>query len=525
MVFDPYGNVQGCCANALYPLGNVQDASLREIWDGERAAALRSALARGDLSFGCGVCRHRIDYASGDLPSDIYTQFAPAAAALGGSWPALLSFSLHNTCNLACVMCGGDASSRIRTQRDGLPGLPHRYGGAFFEQIIPFLDRCTNVDFIGGEPLLVREHGRIWDLLIERDRDVHVTITTNGTVWNEALERRLEAHDTTVFVSVDGTTRETFESIRVGASFDTVMANVEKFRTYTERRGTDLVISWSLVNRNWHEMGAMFKWAEERGLRMQVQTVLEPEHGVQRMPTDALLHAVESLEAESEHLADELDINRDMWFREVGRLRLELDHRAADEPRRVSMEPPSPENAAHVVESIRTWAVERQPPSPPWWMARRRAAERQERRDREQASLASLQAWSSGGPVGQIDLDRDLRVTDANLGTALGIAPGSLHLRPGDDLGDLLDRLSSALGASMWIAEEFADEAEVRHLLLFGRETRDKRGVVVQTVAHPTASGVRLSVGHDAALMRDVARGEPVNLRSRPRTKTTTEPA
>ena len=105
------------------------------IWEGPRARSLRAALARGDLGYGCSVCRHRLEHSAGGMPIDLYDLYPLADPAVTPEWPALLSFSLHNTCNLACIMCGGDASSKIRTQRDGLPGLPHAYGDAFFEQI------------------------------------------------------------------------------------------------------------------------------------------------------------------------------------------------------------------------------------------------------------------------------------------------------------------------------------------------------------------------------------------------------
>ena len=153
MDFDPLGNVQACCANALYPLGNVADADLREIWDGARATSLRRALRRHDLNLGCGICRYRLSEAGGAVPRDYYEQFPVDGDLLLDdevpAWPQLLAFSLHNTCNLACVMCGGDASSSIRTQRNGLPPLPHVYGDAFFDQLSPFLDHCSAIDFVG----------------------------------------------------------------------------------------------------------------------------------------------------------------------------------------------------------------------------------------------------------------------------------------------------------------------------------------------------------------------------------------
>ena len=37
MEFDPQGRVFTCCTNQLYPMGNVAESSLREIWHGRHA--------------------------------------------------------------------------------------------------------------------------------------------------------------------------------------------------------------------------------------------------------------------------------------------------------------------------------------------------------------------------------------------------------------------------------------------------------------------------------------------------------
>ena len=93
MEFDQFGDVQACCANALYPLGNVRDLTLEQIWHGERAAALRAALRRHDYSFGCTVCRHRLQYGYGELPRDYYDNFP--MSSLDPAWPYSLQFSLQ----------------------------------------------------------------------------------------------------------------------------------------------------------------------------------------------------------------------------------------------------------------------------------------------------------------------------------------------------------------------------------------------------------------------------------------------
>src|SRR5690606_42098671 len=129
---------------------------------------------------------------------------------------------------------------------------------------------------VGAAPCVVRGPGRVWEMLRPSGRDVAVSVTTNGTTWDDKVERWLDAMDTTVFRSIAGVTKETFERVRVGASFERVMENLERFREYTSRRGTELILNWSLVRQNWHELGAMVRGAEDRDLSGDVLTVCEP---------------------------------------------------------------------------------------------------------------------------------------------------------------------------------------------------------------------------------------------------------
>ncbi len=493
MEFDQFGEVQACCANTLYPLGNVRDTSLREIWRGERAAALRSALQRHDLSLGCTVCRYRLAYGYGELPRDYYDNFP---LDLDPEWPHALAFALHNTCNLACVMCGADRSSKIRAQRSHLAPLPHAYGEEFFDEIRPFLEHAGAVDFSGGEPFLVAEHGRIWDMLIEMNRRPLCSLTTNGSVWNDRVEHVLGSLDTHICVSIDGVTPRTFESIRVGAKFHDVMTNLDRFEQYARQRGTMLTISFSLIRQNWFELGAMMRFAEARGIPVKVQTVIEPEFGVQRMPTDELTSVVESLEIEGATLEPLLEINRSMWRREVARLRGELEARRAPGLRLRYMEPADPSNAAHVAAVI----------ADPAYRTTVRDAE--EIRSIVSAARDELGAWNPGGGVGEIRLGPTGGLESVALEGVLPEYVGHESLQPGSlgptaALPDLLRAIERSLDAALWIAEEFHEHARTVHTLWFGRAVRDKVGLTVRLISVPTEAGSTIVVAADARLLDD----------------------
>lgn len=503
MEFGPAGLVQTCCANALFPVGDVRRQSLREIWEGRRMGLLRESLASGDVGPGCGVCRYRLEHTPGELPRDYYDQFGYSGGPVP-EWPSILTFSLHNTCNLQCVMCGADESSTIRSRRDHLPALPHVYDDRFFEELVPFLERCDFADFIGGEPFLVREHQRVWDLLMGMDRPVRCSATTNGTVWNARVEELLDRLDFQLTVSVDGVTRETFESIRVGASFDEVYRNIERFRRYTAERGRPFGLSWSLVRQNAHEFPAMLRWAEEREIPVKVQTVMEPDFGVQALPTEELRRVVEAYRQEDPLLSAELSLNEPMWRRELRRLEDELASRSGPPARARQMRPAEFGNARHVLATVLDG-----PDGPP-------AAPVPE--DAE----ALLAPWRDGGePVVELVLDRTGLLVG---GDDPGILAGDLP-DPGPSgrrLDELLTVLAAPFGGGIWISEEFVGPEVVEHVLLLGRQVRDKSGLVLRLVSWVLPDGVVVQLVASEVLLgawpvRPVAVAAPVPRHGAPR--------
>ena len=197
-------------------LGNVGTQTIAEIVGGEPAQRLRSAIGKGDLSVGCEFCAHA--QRSGDHSTAYARRFDDLPVLADGEPPVQIEIAPSNTCNLQCVMCNGEWSSSIRARREKLPPLPKVYGDEFFDELAGQFSNLRRIELYGGEPFLARESLRLLDLLVARAPHVAVSITTNGTIWNDRVERLLDALPISIMVSVDGCTKETFESIRVGAS-------------------------------------------------------------------------------------------------------------------------------------------------------------------------------------------------------------------------------------------------------------------------------------------------------------------
>ena len=75
-------------------------------------------------------------------------------------------------------------------------------------------------------------------MLAELDDPPDVAVTTNGTQWSRRIEQICERLPISFVLSLDGITKDTYESIRVGADFDQVMTNLDRFQSYAQRHGT-----------------------------------------------------------------------------------------------------------------------------------------------------------------------------------------------------------------------------------------------------------------------------------------------
>lgn len=497
MEFDPYGHVQACCVNALYPIGSVLESSLDEIWNGERARKLRDAIRQGDLSKGCMVCRYRTSFVDGERHYDYYNQFQPASD--DPQWPKLLAFSLHNTCNLACVMCGADLSSKIRATRSTLEPLPHVYGDSFFDQLRPYLANCSRVDFAGGEPFLVREHRRVWEMIGELDQQPIISITTNGTIWNDYVERLLDRFDINLCVSIDGVTAQTFESIRRGTVYSTFLDHLDRFRAYSKSRGTELFLSFCLLDRNWFEFPALLRAAEGWGLPVNVQTVSDSPTGVQHLPTAELEHVVRLLERNDKDLRELLTRNLGVWDHELNRLRVELDDRRTETIRPPLMKPPSTDNSLAVQRRVLRYATSPHSSS-----------------KLESIATDELIEWSDGRSCGSFMVTPGGTLRDVKLDQVEPWATRGAADVTGSTVAEALVLIEQALGGRLWLGDEVEENGRIIHTLWFGLGgvNRDKRGLIHRWICESTSNGARVYVAWDDTLLPPASEGR-VSVRTR----------
>lgn len=268
------------------------ERSIKDIWLGPEFSKVRDALADGRFLSSCGVCEHNID--TGNLPLAAAYDNEHAI----GDWPTMLELELSNLCNLECVMCSGQLSSKIRRNRDQLPPLTSPYDDSFVDQVAELLPHLHELRFNGGEPLMQPIVHKITDRIAEIRPDLKVTIATNGTIINDRSRRMMERCNIHVNISIDSLIPERYAEIRVHGVLEEVLANFEEYRSYCHADGRNLAVMVNPMRMNWDEMADYVWWASERQVHLWFNTIRYPEHvALHNLPYAELAHIHDTLAA------------------------------------------------------------------------------------------------------------------------------------------------------------------------------------------------------------------------------------
>lgn len=320
LYFHTTGQVLACCMNKSYVMGHISRQSLDEIWNGPATQVIRQAMLDYEFVPGCDHCVWQIHDGTFSEP-DPYHQRVHAmkydeyrvgdGAAL---WPVNMEFNLSNVCNLECVMCYGELSSAIRAHRDKLPPMAKPYGEQFFTDLRKYLPHLKSAQFLGGEPFLIQENYRVWEMLVEESVSLRNFVTTNGTQYNARIERVLEQLPTSITISMDSARPQTLESIRVNLKFDEFMRNFERFHGYCRRQGTVFGLNFTLMRQNCREFREFLEFAENWDCPVSVPTCTSPAdysvYSLDRSEFQALVDEMRRQEAASSVV---LRRNRSVW--------------------------------------------------------------------------------------------------------------------------------------------------------------------------------------------------------------------
>lgn len=238
LYLDNSGRALACCMSGDFSLGDIRRQSLQEIWNGEKANQLRNDLEHFNFKRACKKCEKYIR--GGNYAQAIAGSYDTVPTDRTMSFPARIDFELHNTCNLACVMCNGKNSSTYRKEIDRLPNDAIVYGDKFLNELEEFIPHLSRANFLGGEPFLIDIYYSIWERLLRLNPSCNIFIQTNGHIMNERVRKLLAKGKFSIGISFESLQRETFQNIRRHGDYDKLLRNIKVFREYCTENGTHL---------------------------------------------------------------------------------------------------------------------------------------------------------------------------------------------------------------------------------------------------------------------------------------------
>lgn len=251
----PTGEAYPCCNTEMkYKVGNTNEHSIKEIWDGPAMQDVRTRMLAGEKVEGCTRCYEQEGSGFFSMRLSSNKHFGHHIALTDNPNPEMKlvywDIRFSNLCNLRCRSCGhifssnwyDDQAKIVEMEHGSGEGWKSRHKRLYFagrseddmwDQLKDQIDNLEQVYFAGGEPLIMEEHYRLLNELIKRGRtDVRLIYNTNFTELSYKKTNVLHLW-------------KEFKSVSVGASLDAMGMRAEYIRKNCD---------WSQIEHNREEM-------------------------------------------------------------------------------------------------------------------------------------------------------------------------------------------------------------------------------------------------------------------------------
>ena len=199
------------------------------------------------------------------------------ARELETDFPLYLSIETELRCNFRCAMCTYGKKGEIKKQR-----YKENMSDALFQKIMTESSEnyCPSIGMnVLNEPLLdkkivqriaaAKQHGFI-----------DIRMNTNASLMNASVsEELIRSGLTRLYVGIDASTKETYEKIRVGGQFESVLHNIETFLLLREKLNTPfpiLRVSFVKTAMNEKEIPEFMSYWKDKADVVSIQEYLSP---------------------------------------------------------------------------------------------------------------------------------------------------------------------------------------------------------------------------------------------------------
>jgi len=162
--------------------------------------------------------------------------------------PYLVDWAITAKCNLSCRHCRGFPEGELSTER----------AKKLIAEIAELKPNWLIVE--GGEPLLREDLFELLGLMQQRQLEAH--LITNGMLLSPQILATLKQLGVRVMISIDGATRQSYEAIRTGASFEKVIDSARN----CVNEGLLEAINFTILKGNYTEIPQVFELAASIGI-------------------------------------------------------------------------------------------------------------------------------------------------------------------------------------------------------------------------------------------------------------------
>ncbi len=226
-----------CCSSWLpTPMGNLKHNTVMEMWNGETMKRIRESIFDGSFRY----CRHdRCPVIqNGTLPTleesakdPLYTKIIEQKSTVVERPPVFLNLVNDRSCNLYCPSC---RTERINHNDQAKSGEIAKIQDRLLE---PYLSAPNDQHFIlsitgSGDPFASRVYR---DLLYSLDGsdfpNMEIALQTNGVLLTPRNWQRMKGihgNISSIIISFDAATEETYNITRLGGHWQTLLDNAAR---------------------------------------------------------------------------------------------------------------------------------------------------------------------------------------------------------------------------------------------------------------------------------------------------------
>lgn len=274
-------------------LGNLDDNTLEEIWNGEAYKKLRQKFLNGEKPAGCARCwklEENNETKNLSLRSWYLEHYAKYADNIIDPQLKSIELRFSNLCNYSCLHCGSQHSTSWNNKLKKYHGLekfqkindrnPRIITEQEVDTMMPMFATVDEIRITGGEPLTDPVFYYFLERISEQDaKNIELLIVSNlsslAYEGKNAMPLFEKFKEVKLRASVDAD-EETYSYFRSGGDIEVVKTNINRIQSYTNNVSISGVCAVNILNIT--RLENIVKFHEDRNMFFKVMFVQERPH-------------------------------------------------------------------------------------------------------------------------------------------------------------------------------------------------------------------------------------------------------